>query len=210
METEHRYAGRIELAKSVRIMEEKLEEVVQQKKVFILSQEHPLVYTAGIKTAPDHIIGQVDVVKLRRGGSVTLHNPGQLVFYTVLPLQMARGGLPGYIRSLEEIVITYLKEQWQVSGFRHDQHTGVWASKGKISFIGLGAKRGAIYHGLCLNLTNDLNDYLPIKSCGLELPVTRVADETDRLLKSSSEIIEKAANDLFEIFRRQLESTLII
>ena len=64
--------------------------------------EHPLVYTSGLKTELSHILSEkVQLVPARRGGSVTLHNPGQLVVYFVLPLAAVNGGLERFVRVLE-------------------------------------------------------------------------------------------------------------
>ena len=47
----------------------------------------------------------------------------------------------------------------------------------KIAFVGLGMKKGMIYHGVAINLTNHLDDYQKINSCGLQLPVSKLEDE---------------------------------
>jgi len=158
--------------KSLILMEEKTFEVVQQKKCYLIGQEHPLIYTSGLKSEPSHVRKKIDVTPARRGGSITLHNPGQLVIYTVLPL----GSVPSlkkYIRYLENVIITLLKK-YNISSYRDERYTGVWTNKGKIAFIGLGLKRGAIYHGVSINISNDLMPYEAIFSCGLNLPVTNM------------------------------------
>ncbi|MDH4263589.1 MAG: lipoyl(octanoyl) transferase LipB [Spirochaetia bacterium] len=159
-------------------MEQKITEAVQQKKGFVYGLEHELVYTAGLKTAPEHILQTINFVKTRRGGSITVHNPGQLILYTVLPLGEINNNLERYIRVLEVCIMNVLSS-YGITSFQHDEHTGVWTKRGKIAFIGISAKKGAIYHGAALNVNNDLNDYKPILSCGLDLPITRMIDEPE-------------------------------
>ncbi len=202
MQFNYEFLGLIPLEMSLKIMEEKLSAAVQQKKGFIFGQEHPLVYTAGIKTKSVHILKEIPVKKLRRGGSVTLHNPGQLVFYTVVPLAEMTCGLKGYIRFLENIGILLFK-RFGLETLGSQQHTGIWTKHGKIGFIGLGARRGAVYHGMALNIYNDLADYDPILSCGLTEPITRLIDEVQFSRKPLSSI----SDDLFEIY--QLNATQI-
>ena len=46
--------------------------------------EHPLTYTAGIRSDKNEIIDKnVNVIKTNRGGKITLHNPGQKIIYFV-------------------------------------------------------------------------------------------------------------------------------
>jgi len=179
------YLGLVSYPFSLALMEEKITEVVQQKKGFVYGLEHERVYTAGLKTAPEHILQDLPYVKTRRGGSITVHNPGQLVFYTVFPLAEIGGNLERYIRTLEASIIATLKD-YGIESFAHDEHTGVWTKNGKIAFIGLSAKKGAVYHGAALNVTNDLADYKPIVSCGLPLPITRMIDEPGVISKDLS------------------------
>jgi len=184
MQINAKYFGVISYEEGLKLMEEKINEAVQQKKCEVLGFEHPLVYTAGIKTNLDHILENIPIVKSRRGGSVTLHNPGQLVFYTVLPIKSLIGGMVEYIRMLEAVTINTLAH-YNIHATLHPEHTGVWTDSGKIAFIGLALKNRCIYHGCAINIENNLEDYAPIKSCGLDLPITRLVDELDSKNKDS-------------------------
>lgn len=184
-------------------MEEKISEAVQQKKGFVYALEHETVYTAGLKTSPEHILKDVPCVKTRRGGSITVHNPGQLVFYTVLPLSEIAGDLERYIRTLEISIINTLSF-YGITSFQHADHTGVWTKKGKIAFIGISAKKGAVYHGAALNVNNDLNDYLPILSCGLSLPITRMIDEPE--INTKNLLLGNIAKKWFDTYVGAMQS----
>lgn len=136
--------------------------------------EHPLVYTSGLKTEASHILSEsLQVVPARRGGSVTLHNPGQLVVYFALPLSAINGGLERFVRVLEAVLAETLL------GFGIDANlqpgaSGVFTPAGKIAFIGLGLKKGCIYHGVSINVANNLSDFQAIHSCGLTLAMTNM------------------------------------
>ena len=49
--------------------------------------EHPVTYTAGIRSNNNEIIDKkIKIIKTNRGGKITLHNPGQKIIYFVLNL----------------------------------------------------------------------------------------------------------------------------
>lgn len=136
--------------------------------------EHPLVYTSGLKTEPTHILSHdIQVVPARRGGSVTLHNQGQLVIYFTFPLAAVEGGLERFVRVLESTLAEVLLGFGVDCNFRPGA-SGIFTAQGKVAFIGLGLKRGFIYHGVSVNLTNHLGDFRAINSCGLTLDMTSV------------------------------------
>lgn len=163
-------------------MEKKRNDAVQQKNIFFMGMQHPLVYTAGLMSRTEHILNkQISIVKTRRGGSVTLHNIGQLVFYTVVPLEFTQG-LESFIRLAEDVMLSTFSS-FGYNFFVNPPHSGIWTPQGKIAFVGLALKNNCIYHGLAINLYNDLNPYKEIHSCGLTLPVTRLADFSGNLQK---------------------------
>jgi lipoyl(octanoyl) transferase len=138
--------------------------------------EHPLVYTTGLKTESTHILNpNIPLRSARRGGSVTLHNPGQLVVYFAFPLNYINGGLERFVRVLEATIAETLISYGIVCNLQPGA-SGVFTPRGKIAFIGLGLKKNMIYHGISININNDMTDFREINSCGLTLPMTRLAD----------------------------------
>lgn len=159
--------------------------------------EHPLVYTTGLKTEKNHILDPtIDLHPARRGGSVTLHNPGQLVVYFSLPLAEVQGGLEQFVRLLEATLAETLLS-FGVPCNLSPGASGIFTAKGKIAFIGLGLKKNFIYHGISLNVTNNLADFHAINSCGLTLPMTRMAD-FHPVVPSTREVFQK-----FMVFFRE-------
>lgn|GEM_PF-1958306 len=171
----HQYLGLISYTDAVNRMEQAIRET-DEDHALIWGLEHPLTYTSGLKTEKTHILAaDLKVEAARRGGSVTLHNPGQLVVYFVFPLSAVTGGLERFVRVLEACLAETLLTLGIKPHFLPGA-SGVFTERGKIAFIGLGLKKGFIYHGIALNVTNDLGAYRAIQSCGLTLPMTSIAE----------------------------------
>jgi len=153
-----------------------MERAIGANQTCIWGLEHPLVYTTGLKTEKSHILDTgLELVPARRGGSVTLHNPGQLVIYFAFPLAAIEGGLERFVR-IGEATLAEIFYNYTVAVNLSPGASGLFTEKGKIAFIGLGLKKNFIYHGFSINISNDLSDFQRIQSCGLTLPMTRMAD----------------------------------
>lgn len=163
--------------------------------------EHPLIYTSGLKTDAAHILShELQVMPARRGGSVTLHNPGQLVVYFVLPLAAVHGGLERFVRVLEAVMAeTLLSFGIEVNLL--PGASGIFTAAGKIAFIGLGLKKGCIYHGVAINVTNNLADFCAIQSCGLTLPMTSMLAHLSERTPSTADVFARFSTLLLERFQ---------
>jgi lipoyl(octanoyl) transferase len=141
--------------------------------------EHPPVYTTGVAGRPEHLpraeLG-IPVLKVDRGGQVTWHGPGQIVLYTLLDLRRLGIGVRTLVRLLEEAVIDLLA-QADVRAQRREDAPGVYVGDAKVAALGLRISRGCSYHGLSLNVDNDLAPFASIDPCGYPgLAVTRTVD----------------------------------
>ena len=144
--------------------------------VLILTEHEPVV-TVGRGTKVESIgpIG-LPVVEIERGGEATYHGPGQLVAYPIVKLAEGRRDLHRYLRDLEETVIGVLGE-FGVVGTRRHGFTGVWIGEHKVCSIGVAVRRWVTYHGLAINLHNELGAFERFRPCGLDPQVmTRLAD----------------------------------
>lgn len=148
--------------------------------------EHLPVYTQGLAGDPRHLLGQslspfchsasIPVVKSDRGGQITYHGPGQLVFYPLIDLKRRSMGLKDLLNALEQSVIDLLAK-YQIQGLRRLDAPGVYVGEAKIAFIGLKIRRGCSYHGLSLNIDMDLSPFQGINPCGYPgLLVTQLRD----------------------------------
>ena len=118
----------------------------------------------------------IPVAEVERGGEATWHGPGQLVAYPIRMLPEGSRDLHAYLRDLESVVIDTLAD-FGVEGRREPGLTGVWVGERKIASIGIAVRRWVTWHGVALNLDNDVRAFGGFHPCGLDASVmTRLAD----------------------------------
>ena len=163
--------------------------VASQVQDTVLICEHPAVITLGARKAanklladPTQLSGQgIEVVEVTRGGGTTAHNPGQLVFYPILDLKRRNLSAGQYVGTLEEIGIGLL-EGLGVEAQRRKGLPGLWVTDRKIASIGVRISKGVTYHGMAINIQNDLALFDLFVPCGLDgVRMTSVFKETGRL-----------------------------
>lgn len=140
--------------------------------------EHPPVFTQGMAGRAEHLLvnGQIPVVKVDRGGQITYHGPGQLVVYTLIDFKRRRISVRDLVSRLENGIIATLAE-YGMSAAADPKRPGVYVGGKKIASLGLRIKRGAVYHGLALNVDMDLTPFHYINPCGYAgLEMTQMAD----------------------------------
>lgn len=144
----------------------------------IWALEHLPVFTQGQAGRAEHLLtpGDIAVVAADRGGQVTYHGPGQLVFYTLLELRRRGLDVRQLVAALERAVIDWLAGLGVEAGTR-ERAPGVYVGDAKIAALGLRIRKGRSYHGLAVNLDMDLEPFARINPCGYAgLRVTQVAD----------------------------------
>ena len=158
----------------------------------VLIVEHPPVITLGARqsankllVSPEELVKKgIDVVEVRRGGGTTAHNPGQLVFYPILNLQKLGLCVSEYIRELEGIGMELLL-QLGVHSTRRRGFPGLWVENNrqsrKIASIGVRVSKSITYHGMAINVHNDLGIFDFLVPCGLDgIKITSVLKETGK------------------------------
>ena len=165
----------------------------------VLIVEHPPVITLGARQSankllvnPEELVKKgIDVVEVRRGGGTTAHNPGQLVFYPILNLQKLGLGVSEYIRELEGIGMELLL-QLGVHSTRRRGFPGLWVENNrqssivnrqsrKIASIGVRVSKSVTYHGMAINIHNDLGIFDFLVPCGLDgVEMTSILKETGK------------------------------
>lgn len=154
----------------------------------VLIAEHPPVITLGVRQSANKLLvsrsdlaqKRIDVVDIRRGGGTTAHNPGQLVFYPILNLQQLGLGINEYIRELEAIGAKLL-QQLGVHSTGRQGFPGLWVDDKKIASIGVRVSKSVTYHGMAINIQNDLSIFDFIVPCGLDdVEMTSVRKETGK------------------------------
>lgn len=143
--------------------------------------EHPPVFTQGRNGRAEHPIasGDIPVVHSDRGGQVTYHGPGQAVAYPLVDLRRSGISVREYVTRLEQGVIELLAGLG-LAGFRRPGAPGIFLDQPqgpKVASLGLRVRSGCAYHGVSLNVANDLAPFARIHPCGFrDLAVTRLAD----------------------------------
>lgn len=140
--------------------------------------EHPPVFTLGMNGRREHVLapGDIPLLPVDRGGQVTYHGPGQLVVYPLLDLRRLGLGVRELVMRLENAVIE-LAAGYGIEAVGRRDAPGVYVEGRKLASIGLRVRRGCSYHGLALNVVNDLEPFSRINPCGFEgLQVVKLAD----------------------------------
>ena len=144
--------------------------------------EHAPVYTLGLAGRREHILrdNAIPVLKVDRGGQVTYHGPGQLVFYLLLDLKRLRLGVRQLVEAIETAVIKLL-DCYGIEAYGRRDAPGVYVKRGgrefKVAALGLKVRNGCTYHGFALNLDMDLAPFDDIDPCGYRgLAVTQLRD----------------------------------
>jgi len=129
--------------------------------------EHPPVFTQGQAGRAEHVLapGDIPVVQTDRGGQVTYHGPGQLVVYLLVSLREAGVGIRGLVSVMEQSVVDLLGARGIAAEARAEA-PGVYVGGRKVASLGLRVRRGYTYHGLALNVCNDLEPFGRINPCG--------------------------------------------
>lgn len=132
--------------------------------------EHPDVYTYGRKSEPG--FRAQPSYEIERGGEATFHNPGQLVAYPIVRLHEGERDVRRYLRAIEAALGETLRHYGLASSVREGA-TGLWVCDGmrKIASIGVAVSSWITYHGLALNIENDLRGFSRISPCGFSARV---------------------------------------
>ena len=172
--------------------------------------EHPPVITLGARQSMNKLLVAreelekrgIDVVDIRRGGGATAHNPGQLVCYPILNLQELGLGISEYIRTLEETGAELL-DQFGVHSTRRKGSPGLWIGERKIASIGVRVSKFVTYHGMAINIRNDLSIFDFMVPCGLDnVEMTSALKETGRKIS-----MNKAKREMTDILVRHFSQS---
>ena len=153
-------------------MEERLEEISKgEEKEMIWILEHEKVFTAGPSYKDSEILDKsINIVKTNRGGKITYHGPGQVIFYIVLDLKKRKKNIRDLLNIIENTIVETLKK-YKIKSFPDRDNIGIWYKNKKdlekVAAIGIKVKKWIAYHGFALNISSDLKEYNKIIPCGL-------------------------------------------
>ena len=157
---------------AIKKMEDRLNDIFNGKKnelIWVL--EHEKVFTGGTSYKESEILDKsIKLIKTNRGGKITYHGPGQLIFYIVLDLRKRNRDIRRLIEIIETTIIETLKS-YNIKTFPDRKNVGVWYKNNnsieKVAAIGIKVKKWIAYHGFALNISNNINEYNKIIPCGI-------------------------------------------
>lgn len=149
----------------------------------IIFCSHNPVVTLGRASEPEDLIDwSGEVVEITRGGKATYHGPGQLVIYPILNLNredrksFKPRDIHAYLRALESATsATFAEYGLETTAIdpkklnnenKRVSYTGVWVDNKKIASIGIAVKKWVTFHGIAINLYNDVSAFSGINPCG--------------------------------------------
>ena len=163
----------IEYAKAINFMERRIEKILENKaSELIWVLEHPSIYTAGSSYKDSELLDKsINLYKTNRGGKITYHGPGQIIFYFVINLNKRKKDIKNFIYKIENTIIETLKD-YKIYTVSDKKNIGIWINykneTKKIAAIGIRVKKWIAYHGFSINVCTDLKKYEKIISCGIK------------------------------------------
>jgi lipoate-protein ligase B len=144
-----------------------------QQAYLLTCQHDPPAITLGRRGCDSEILvsrgelarNHVEIHHIQRGGQVTVHPPGQLVAYAILSLRSRGLALREHVCNLEETIVRTLS-CFGVTARRLEDQVGGFVGDRKIASIGIAVSRWVTYHGLSLNVDQDLGCFDWIVPCG--------------------------------------------
>ena len=185
----------IKYAEAINHLEKRLLDISKNKKnnlIWVL--EHEEIYTAGTSYKEEEILNKdINIIKTNRGGKITYHGPGQLIFYFVVDLKQRQKNIRKFITLIEKTIIESLSE-FNIKSFGDPKNIGIWVDNKneikKVAAIGVRVSKWIAYHGFAININNDLSKYDNIIPCGISNKgVTKLKDINDQDYNGLTDII---------------------
>ena len=186
-------------------MEKRLEQIsIKKEKELIWILEHEDIYTGGTSYKENEILDKsIKFIKTNRGGKITYHGKGQLVFYFVIDLKKRNMKIKKLISIIEKTIINTLN-YFNIKTFADRKNIGIWYKNEdnlkKVAAIGIKVKKWVAYHGFAINISNDLKKYNKIVPCGLD------CSKITNLQKIKKQNYEKIKNKLIDNFLLNIEN----
>ena len=199
----------IKYKNAISLLEKRLNEIHEKKnRELIWILEHEEVYTAGTSYKNDEVLDKsINIIKTNRGGKITYHGPGQLVFYFVIDLNKRGKNIRKLVSSVENTIIDTLKE-FKINAFADRKNIGIWYKRKsnnktkveKLAAIGIKVKKWIAYHGFAINITNNLEPYKKIIPCGIK------DKEVTNLIKIKKQKYNFISNILIKNFLKEIKN----
>ena len=117
----------VEYAKAISFLENRIDKILKNKAselIWIL--EHPSIYTAGSSYNDREILDKsINLYKTNRGGKITYHGPGQIIFYFAINLNNRKKDIRNLINKIEKTIIETFKS-YKINAFADKKNIGIW------------------------------------------------------------------------------------
>lgn len=187
------------------------------KKDVVLLLEHPPVFTLGRNGKLNNLTVTKDflkktgitVIRVKRGGDITFHGPGQIVVYCITDLRKRKLKVADLVRFMEEIMIK-TAGKWGINAARNSKNPGIWVKNNKLGSVGLAISHGITSHGFALNVNLELEPFNWINPCGLKnIGITSLKKELNCNL-SVEKVRESIIENIKAVFHINLEKTSLL
>jgi lipoyl(octanoyl) transferase len=200
---EHIYSNEaVDYQKAILFMEERVDSIskgISNGCLWFL--EHPHIYTIGTSGNEADIRDKtISSCVTGRGGKVTYHGPGQRIVYVMLDLSLWKKDLRAYVQALEKW-LQLTMQKFGLETYVHQERIGLWVNnqgqEQKIASIGVRVRKWVSYHGIALNIHNDLEKFKGIIPCGLA--DYEVCSMKSLGIYASMQDIDKALQETFPV-----------
>ncbi len=140
----------------------------------------------------------VPVFAIERGGEGTYHCPGQLVAYPILNLTENGIGVRRLVTGMLEAGVEALTSSG-IDAEARLEPVGIWIGDRKIASLGIAVKRWVSFHGLAINLNNELDGFSLINPCGMSASTMTSA----RKILGHEVDFQKVQRDFIDAFMRE-------
>ena len=134
--------------------------------------EHNPVITVGLNAGRESILlgeslikaNHYEICKTSRGGDVTVHEPGQLVVYFVLPLKQK--GVKSFVEDIIETVRFGANTVYGINSIYDNNRPGLYVGDKKLCSVGFDLRGRVSMHGIAININNTMKGFKLINPCG--------------------------------------------
>jgi lipoate-protein ligase B len=216
-----RYLGLLPYGDALGIMDSIHSEITAdpKKEGVMLVVQHPPTVTMGKRELFEDMLIPPEQLKYKgiayhkidRGGSVTVHEPGQIVVYPIFHIEQQKQTVRSYVNHLEEAMIE-TAAHFGVVVKRDEINPGVWVGKNKIGAVGIRILSKVTKHGIAFNVNNSLETFSTIVPCGLRgrgvINLEMAVRETTPSFEETSSTIDFAEVEkiLAEKIKQKLEN----
>ena len=112
---------------AIKYLEKRVIDVnLKKKNELIWILEHPSIFTAGKRYNENEILDKrIKLIHTSRGGKITWHGPGQLIFYFVINLNKRNKDIRRFLNLIEKTIIETLKK-YNIKSFNDKKNVGIW------------------------------------------------------------------------------------